>query len=67
MRSSRYFPAKVRKIMSDFAVMIAIAIMTTIDFLMGINTPKLNVPREFRVSFGGKTLFAHENALQSFA
>ncbi|PAV90244.1 hypothetical protein WR25_18242 [Diploscapter pachys] len=54
MRSSRYFPAKVRKLMSDFAVMIAIAIMTVIDFLMGINTPKLNVPREFRPTWEGR-------------
>ena len=50
MRSSCYFPSRVRQVFSDFAVMIAIVIMTLVDLLMGINTPKLNVPSTFRVS-----------------
>lgn len=35
---------------SDFAVMIAICVMTAVDIAVGINTPKLNVPSSFRVS-----------------
>jgi sodium bicarbonate transporter 10 len=49
MRNSCYFPTKVRQVLSDFAVMIAIICMTILDILIGINTPKLNVPSTFRV------------------
>lgn len=51
MRNSCYFPSKVRVFFSDFAVMISIVVFTIIDLLVGINTPKLNVPSTFRVSF----------------
>ena len=40
---------KLRQTVSDFAVMLAIVIMVLIDMYMGIDTPKLNVPRTFRV------------------
>lgn len=36
--------------MSDFAVLIAILSMVLLDYLVGIHTPKLNVPQEFSVS-----------------
>ncbi|VDK30794.1 unnamed protein product, partial [Gongylonema pulchrum] len=49
MRNSCYFPSRIRQIFSDFAVMISIVIMTSIDMFVGINTPKLNVPSSFRV------------------
>lgn len=49
MRNSAYFPGRIRQVLSDFAVMIAIVIMTFIDIAVGINTPKLNVPSTFRV------------------
>lgn len=51
MRNSCYFPSKVRVFFSDFAIMISIVIFTIIDILIGINTPKLNVPSTFRVIF----------------
>lgn len=41
---------QVRQIVGDFAVMLAIVIMVGVDLLCGIDTPKLNVPSEFRVS-----------------
>lgn len=54
MRNSCYFPSRVRQIFSDFAVMISIVIMTTIDLIVGINTPKLNVPSSFRPTWEGR-------------
>lgn len=47
-KSASFFPAKVRAIISDFAVVIAILSMTLADYLVGIDTPKLNVPQEFK-------------------
>jgi hypothetical protein len=40
----------VREIVSNFKVFIAIVIMIGVDYCIGINTQKLNVPAEFRVS-----------------
>lgn len=54
MRNSCYFPSSVRQLLSDFAVMIAIASMTFVDIFVGVNTPKLNVPSTFRVSWNEK-------------
>uniref|UniRef100_A0A0K0FUB6 Anion exchange protein n=1 Tax=Strongyloides venezuelensis TaxID=75913 RepID=A0A0K0FUB6_STRVS len=56
-RTGQYFPSKIRQIFSDFAVMIAIVIMTTIDIFVGINTPKLNVPSTFRPTWEGRNWF----------
>ena len=43
-------PVQVRVMISDFAVFSAIVLMVLVDFLVGIHTPKLKVPPEFRVS-----------------
>lgn len=43
-----FFPAKVRQVISDFAVIIAIFSMTLLDFVSNIPTPKLDVPSEFK-------------------
>ncbi|VBB35170.1 unnamed protein product [Acanthocheilonema viteae] len=48
MRNTCYFPSRVRQIFSDFAVMIAIVIMTFVDMFVGISTPKLNPTWEGR-------------------
>ena len=40
---------KVRSTISDFAVFITIMIMVLVDYLMGIPSPKLNVPDRFEV------------------
>ncbi|XP_035828974.1 sodium bicarbonate cotransporter 3 isoform X3 [Aplysia californica] len=46
-RNASFFPTVVRSIMSDFAVLIAILACVIIDFVIGVNTPKLHVPTEF--------------------
>lgn len=35
---------------SDFAVLISIIVMVSIDVLVGVKTPKLEVPAKFQVS-----------------
>lgn len=40
---------QVRSTISDFAVFITIMIMVLVDYLMGIPSPKLNVPDRFEV------------------
>ncbi|NWI62720.1 S4A4 protein, partial [Todus mexicanus] len=47
-RSSRYFPAGVRKLVSDFAVILAILASCAIDAILGLETPKLLVPSELK-------------------
>uniref|UniRef100_A0A6Q2ZFF3 Anion exchange protein n=1 Tax=Esox lucius TaxID=8010 RepID=A0A6Q2ZFF3_ESOLU len=47
-KTSRYFPTRVRSMISDFAVFITIVLMVLIDFLIGIPTQKLQVPSEFK-------------------
>ncbi|XP_061886014.1 sodium bicarbonate cotransporter 3-like isoform X3 [Entelurus aequoreus] len=46
-KTERYFPTKVRSTISDFAVFITIMVMVLVDYLMGIPSPKLNVPDRF--------------------
>ncbi|XP_062925561.1 sodium bicarbonate cotransporter 3-like isoform X7 [Mobula hypostoma] len=46
-KTKRYFPTKVRAIISDFAVFITILTMALIDFLVGVPSPKLTVPDRF--------------------
>lgn len=47
-KTSSFFSTKVRQIVSDFAVVIAIASMTLLDNWINIPTPKLSVPTEFK-------------------
>ncbi|XP_072556886.1 sodium-driven chloride bicarbonate exchanger-like isoform X3 [Paramormyrops kingsleyae] len=47
-KTSRYFPTKVRSIISDFAVFITIATMVLVDYALGVQSPKLQVPNEFK-------------------
>ncbi|XP_058452523.1 electroneutral sodium bicarbonate exchanger 1 isoform X3 [Malaya genurostris] len=47
-KNALFFPANVRQFVSDFAVIIAIFSMSTIDFVTNVPTPKLEVPREFK-------------------
>ena len=44
---TNFFPTKVRSYISDFAVVIAIISMTLMDYMVGIETPKLSVPSRF--------------------
>lgn len=57
LKMSRFFPTKVRSIISDFAVTIAIAIMVVFDILMKLDTPKLQVPDTFRPTRLDRTWF----------
>ncbi|XP_051283925.1 sodium-driven chloride bicarbonate exchanger-like isoform X2 [Dicentrarchus labrax] len=47
-KTSRYFPTKVRGIISDFAVFITILTMVFVDYALGIPSPKLQVPSKFK-------------------
>uniref|UniRef100_A0A8C8AND9 Anion exchange protein n=1 Tax=Otus sunia TaxID=257818 RepID=A0A8C8AND9_9STRI len=47
-RSSRYFPSWVRKLVSDFAIIVAILVSCTVDAILGLETPKLLVPSELK-------------------
>ncbi|XP_070786454.1 sodium-driven chloride bicarbonate exchanger-like isoform X1 [Enoplosus armatus] len=47
-KTSRYFPTKVRAIISDFAVFITILTMVFVDYALGIPSPKLQVPNKFK-------------------
>ncbi|XP_064840060.1 sodium bicarbonate cotransporter 3-like isoform X2 [Oncorhynchus masou masou] len=47
IKTERYFPTNVRSTISDFAVFLTIMIMVLVDYLMGIPSPKLNVPDRF--------------------
>lgn len=47
---SAAFVWQVRKLISDFAIILAILIFCGVDALVGVDTPKLLVPSEFKVS-----------------
>uniref|UniRef100_A0A673NED5 Anion exchange protein n=1 Tax=Sinocyclocheilus rhinocerous TaxID=307959 RepID=A0A673NED5_9TELE len=47
-KTSRFFPTTVRKLISDFAIILAILIFCGVDALVGVDTPKLLVPSEFK-------------------
>ncbi|XP_021358103.1 electroneutral sodium bicarbonate exchanger 1-like [Mizuhopecten yessoensis] len=54
MKTGQFFPSAVRQLLSDFAVLISIIVMVGIDMLIGVPTPKLNVPTEFTTSKPGR-------------
>ncbi|XP_073738080.1 electroneutral sodium bicarbonate exchanger 1 isoform X3 [Callorhinus ursinus] len=47
-KTSHYFPTRVRSMVSDFAVFLTIFTMVIIDFLIGVPSPKLQVPSVFK-------------------
>uniref|UniRef100_A0A3P9MAS0 Anion exchange protein n=1 Tax=Oryzias latipes TaxID=8090 RepID=A0A3P9MAS0_ORYLA len=47
-KTSPFFPTTVRKLISDFAIILAILIFCGVDMLVGVETPKLIVPSEFK-------------------
>ncbi|XP_070164523.1 electroneutral sodium bicarbonate exchanger 1 isoform X9 [Polyergus mexicanus] len=53
-KNALFFPSKVRQVVSDFAVLIAIFSMSTLDHFVGIPTPKLEVPTEFKPTLEGR-------------
>jgi hypothetical protein len=48
-RTKLFLPSKYRQIVSDFAVPIAIIAVTAFDNWIGLETPKLMVPNDFKV------------------
>ncbi|KAK6166316.1 hypothetical protein SNE40_023043 [Patella caerulea] len=56
-KNSSFFPSYVRQTMSDFAVLIAILCMVGLDAAIGIPTPKLEVPLEFKPTRPGRPWF----------
>jgi anion exchange protein len=46
-RNTRFFPNRVRVLVSDFAVFTAICLMVFTDFMVGLGTDKLLVPEKF--------------------
>ncbi|XP_074545936.1 electrogenic sodium bicarbonate cotransporter 1-like [Halichoeres trimaculatus] len=47
-KTSRFFPTRVRKLISDFAIILTILLFCGVDAFVGVNTPKLIVPSEFK-------------------
>lgn len=47
-RNSPFFPSRVRQIISDFNVVIGVITSVLIDYLVGLDTPKLKVPEQFK-------------------
>ncbi|XP_044189736.1 electrogenic sodium bicarbonate cotransporter 1-like isoform X2 [Thunnus albacares] len=47
-KTSRFFPTKVRKLISDFAIILTILLFCGVDAFVGVGTPKLIVPSEFK-------------------
>ncbi|KAM7354572.1 na[+]-driven anion exchanger 1 isoform 4-T4 [Cochliomyia hominivorax] len=47
-KNALFFPTIVRQYISDFSVIIAIVSMSTLDFFMKVETPKLEVPHELK-------------------
>nr|XP_042908691.1 sodium bicarbonate cotransporter 3 isoform X2 [Parasteatoda tepidariorum] len=54
-KTTPFFPSKVRSTVSDFAVVIAILLMTLADIGVGLKTPKLQVPEKFQPTWHGRT------------
>ncbi|XP_030198066.1 electrogenic sodium bicarbonate cotransporter 4 isoform X1 [Gadus morhua] len=47
-KSSRYFPTTLRKLISDFSIIISILVFCGLDYLMELDTPKLHVPTQIK-------------------
>lgn len=53
---------QVRKVLSDFSSVLAILLGCGLDAFLGLATPKLTVPREFKVRAGrGKNRASRQN------
>uniref|UniRef100_A0A8C1DR21 Anion exchange protein n=1 Tax=Cyprinus carpio carpio TaxID=630221 RepID=A0A8C1DR21_CYPCA len=56
-KTSPFFPTTVRKLISDFAIILAILIFCGVDALVGVDTPKLIVPSEFKPTSANRGWF----------
>ncbi|GAB6031309.1 hypothetical protein CHUAL_009105 [Chamberlinius hualienensis] len=59
IKNSSFFPAKVREVINDFAVTIAIVSMVFLDWYVGLDTPKLMVPSNFKPTWSGRGWIIH--------
>ncbi|XP_038641226.1 electrogenic sodium bicarbonate cotransporter 4 isoform X2 [Scyliorhinus canicula] len=46
---SRYFPTKIRSLITDFSTVISILVFCGVDAAVGLDTPKLHVPSEIKL------------------
>ncbi|XP_044520466.1 anion exchange protein 4 isoform X3 [Gracilinanus agilis] len=49
-KSSHFFPSMVRKVISDFSMVLAILLGCGLDASLGLSTPKLTVPSKFKIT-----------------
>ncbi|XP_028618538.1 anion exchange protein 4 isoform X5 [Grammomys surdaster] len=54
VKNSRLFPSVVRKVFSDFSSVLAILLGCSLDAFLGLATPKLLVPTEFKPTLPGR-------------
>ncbi|XP_049729763.1 anion exchange protein 4 isoform X1 [Elephas maximus indicus] len=54
IKTSRFFPSVVRKVLGDFNSVLAILLGCGLDAFLGLATPKLMVPREFKPTLSGR-------------
>ncbi|XP_003782185.1 anion exchange protein 4 isoform X1 [Otolemur garnettii] len=54
VKTSRFFPSVVRKVLGDFSSVLAILLGCGLDAFLGLATPKLMVPREFKPTLPGR-------------
>ncbi|XP_006525972.1 anion exchange protein 4 isoform X4 [Mus musculus] len=54
IKNSRFFPSVVRKVLGDFSSVLAILLGCGLDTFLGLATPKLLVPTEFKPTLSGR-------------
>ncbi|XP_023559118.1 anion exchange protein 4 isoform X10 [Octodon degus] len=54
VKTSSFFPSVVRKVLSDFSSVLAILLGCGLDAFLGLATPKLTVPTEFKPTLPGR-------------
>ncbi|XP_076993310.1 anion exchange protein 4 [Tamandua tetradactyla] len=55
VKTSRFFPSVVRRVLGDFSSVLAILLCCGLDAFLGLATPKLVVPREFKPTLTGRS------------
>lgn len=58
-RTTNFFPTKIRSILADFAVIIAMITMTCVDVWLNVETPKLKVPATFSPTITERSWLVH--------
>jgi len=55
----KVFIVQVRSVLGDFAVLVAIVLWTSVDLLLALDTPKLNVPTEIKPTSATRSSTRH--------